>query len=210
MSLTIVWRSLLVLCAVGAVWILPAAAWQGASLDGLLNATTLPQHRSVSHLRVGDRDRRAGLAGARSPLHDLRRDAHRRALEDDQQRRHVGPDLRQRRSRRGRCRRRRALQPGDRLDGHRRSGERALVVLGQGRLQVHRRRQDLAARWACPTRITSRASSSIRPTRRSSTSRRWATSSRGTRSAACSGRATAARRGTRCSMSTTAPARSIS
>ena len=33
------------------------------------------------------------------------------------------------------------------LDGHRRSGERALVLLGEGRLQVHRRRQELAIRW---------------------------------------------------------------
>ena len=49
MSLTIVWRNLLVLCAVGAVWILPAAAWQGASLDGLLNATTF---RNVGPFRT--------------------------------------------------------------------------------------------------------------------------------------------------------------
>ena len=49
MSLTIVWRRLLVLCAVGAVWILPAAAWQGASLDGLLNATTF---RNVGPFRT--------------------------------------------------------------------------------------------------------------------------------------------------------------
>jgi hypothetical protein len=38
-SLTILTRRLLVLCAVGAVWILPAAARQNASLEGLLNAT---------------------------------------------------------------------------------------------------------------------------------------------------------------------------
>jgi photosystem II stability/assembly factor-like uncharacterized protein len=38
-SLTILTRRLLVLCAVGAVWILPAAARQNAPLDGLLNAT---------------------------------------------------------------------------------------------------------------------------------------------------------------------------
>ena len=44
----------------------------------------------------------------------------------------------------------------------------------------------------------------------SSTSLPWATSSRGTRSAGCSVRATAARPGTRCSTSTTGPARSTS
>ena len=43
---------------------------------------------------------------------------------------------------------------------------------GQGRLQVDRRRRDLAAHGARPTRTTSRASSSIRRTRTSSTSRR--------------------------------------
>ena len=33
-------RRLLVLCAVGAVWILPATAWQSVPLETLLNATT--------------------------------------------------------------------------------------------------------------------------------------------------------------------------
>ena len=42
-------RRLLVVCAAGAVWILPAGAWQSASLDGLLNATTF---RNVGPFRT--------------------------------------------------------------------------------------------------------------------------------------------------------------
>ena len=48
-SLTIASRRLLVLCAVVAVWILPAAAWQSASLEGVLNGTTF---RNVGPFRT--------------------------------------------------------------------------------------------------------------------------------------------------------------
>ena len=119
-------------------------------------------------------------------------------------------DLGQRRRRGGRRRRARALESQHRVDGHRRPGERAVVVLGQGRLQVDRRRRDLAVHG--PARLAPHRPHRHSPdeTRTSSTSRRWGTSSRGTKSAACSGRSTAARRGRRCSTSTTASARSIS
>ena len=195
MSLTIVSRRLLVLCAVGAVWILPAAARQDASparprgeLDALLNATTFrnigPFRTSawVTEIAVPETPRaitstrstrrRAAAACGRRPTTASRGTP----ISDSVDVAAVGAV---------------AVAPSnsnDRLDGHRRSGERALVVLGQGRLQVHRRRQDLAAHGTARLATTSRASSSIRPTPTSSTSRRWATCSRGTRSAACSGR----------------------
>ena len=48
------------------------------------------EHRRVSHGRLGHGDRGAGDAGPRPSLHDLRRDAQRRPVEDRQRRHHVG------------------------------------------------------------------------------------------------------------------------
>ena len=198
----------IVLLAIAA-WILPAAALQSAAtLDDVLNATTFrnigPFRTSawVTEIAVPDTPARDHLytiyAATRTgglwktsnngvtwdPISDSVEVAAVGAVA-------VAPS-----------------NPVHRLDGHRRPGERALVVLGQGRLQVHRRRQDAGSRWACRTRTISPASSSTRPIPRSSTLPRWATCSRGTRSAACSARAMAERPGTRCCMWTTAPARS--
>ncbi len=170
----------------------------------------VPKHRPVSHIRVGDGDRGTRDSRARPPLHHLRGDSHRRSLEDGQQRHHVGPDFGQRRGRRRRRRRRRALQSLDRLDGHRRSGERALVVFGQRRVQVHRRRQDLAAHGT--SRQPSHRTHCHPPGQSGNRLRRRDGAplfeKRGT--GRLSGRRTAARRGTRCSTWTMALAQSTS
>ena len=88
----------------------------------------LPQHRAVPHRRLGHRGRRAGDAGARSPLHDLRGHPQRRPLEDHQRRHDVDrrfptasappPSAPSR------------IAPSNsqhRLDGHRRPGQCALA-----------------------------------------------------------------------------------
>ena len=100
--------------------------------------------------------------------------------------------------------------PHDRLDGHRRPGERAVVGTRARACSSPPTPAPPGSSWGCPTRTTSRASSSTRRTPTSSTSPRWGISFRRTRSAASSARRTAARPGRRCSTSTTASARSIS
>ena len=121
---------------------------------------------------MGHRDRGPGNAGARSPLHDLRRGADRRALED----------------------RRTTASPGRRSptastpprSARSRSRRRTRTSSGWARATTPTRARRTRARassspptparrgssWGCPTRTTSRASSFIRPIRRSSTSRR--------------------------------------
>ncbi len=76
------------------------------------------------------------------------------------------------------------------------------------RLSLDRRRQDLAPPAGWPTRATSAASASTRAIPTWCTSPPSATPSARTRSAACSARRTAARPGSTCCSSATAPARS--
>ena len=102
----------------------------------------------------------------------LRRHRARRRLEDDQQRRDVrgavpgpGADVDRRRHRL-------AEQSGPRLGRHRRVEQPPEHVVGRRRLQVDRRRQDLHEHGAPQTSRTSTASSSIRATTTSCSSRR--------------------------------------
>ena len=58
------------LCAVGAVWILPAAAWQGGALEGVLNATTFrnigPFRTSAWVTEIAVPERRRAITSTRS------------------------------------------------------------------------------------------------------------------------------------------------
>ena len=122
----------------------------------------VPQHRPVPAGRVDHRDRRARHAGARASLHDLRRVADRRPVEDRQQRHHRGRTSptrsTSRRSARSpsrrRTRRSSGSAPANRPTRARRTPARAC----SSRSTAARR----GSSWACPTRITSRASSFIR------------------------------------------------
>ena len=202
---------LLVLLAAAAVWILPAAARAERGIARrLAQRDELPQHRSISYVRVGHRDRRAGHPGARSPLYDLRRDTHRRAVEDD--RTTASPGIPFRTALKSPRSAPLPLLPpilpsSGWVPAIRRTRARRTPARASSSPPTPARP---GSRWGCWTRTTSPASSSTRRIPRSSTLRRWATCSRRTRSAACSARATAARPGTRCCMSTTAPARSTS
>ena len=131
-------------------------------------------------------------------------------LEDDQQRHDVRPRVRRPEHRIDRRRRRRALEREHRLGRARAMRRTCACRCRRRRLQVDRRRQDLAEdgpRRHPPHRAHRR---SIRPGPTWSTSRPWDGSGRPTRNAASSRRATAAGRGRRCSTSTTRRARSTS
>ena len=204
-------RRILILFVMATIWLFsrPRAS-RGADARRCAERDGVSQHRTLPDVGMDHRDRRAGeLRSATISTRSTRRLAA-AGSGKRQQRHHVDADLRQRRGRSRRRRRDRAVEPEHRLDGHRRSGQRAFVVLRQRRLQVRGRRQDLAVDGPSrfpPHRAHRHPSDE---SRMSSTSRRWATCSRATRSAASSGRAMAARRGTRCSTSTTGPARPIS
>ena len=122
----------------------------------------VPEHRSVPHRRVGHRDRRSRHAAARPPLHDLRGHAQRRPVEDDERRHHVGrrsptasasPPSAPSRSRR-RIRTSSGWAPATRRTRGRRIRARASSSPPTPARP--------GSSWGCPTRITSRASSSIR------------------------------------------------
>ena len=166
------------------------------------------EHRPRPRRPVDRRDRREGTSEG-----GVLRRRRRWALEDDRRRRELGAG--HRRTDQERVRRRRR---GVRVESRRRLHRHGRVVHsrqhhgGRRRLQVHRRRQDLDARWASTVAAsrTSRRSASIRRTPTSCASRCSASTARLTTSAASSRRPTAARRGARCSIATTRPARSTS
>ena len=100
-----------------------------------------PQHRPGQHGRPHRRHRRR-----RERSQDrLRRHRLRRPVEDHRQRRHLDADLRPPNQRLHRRRRRVAVEPQHRLGRHRRAQRPQQRRLGRRRLQIDRRRQDLAA-----------------------------------------------------------------
>ena len=125
-----------------------------------LNALTLPQHRPVPHRGVGHRrsrcrtrrraststrfTRRRGAAGCGRPTNNgVTWDAG-HPTASTSRRSAPSPSRRRIRS---------VVWIGTGDQANARSS-----YLGQGRLQVHRRRRRPGSSWACPTRITSRAS----------------------------------------------------
>ena len=149
----------------------------------------VPQHRPRHDGRPHRRSRGPRIESGRV----LRRHRHRRVVEDHQQRHHVGRALR--RSRRRRVDRRHRHQPERRQHGvgrQRREQQPPERLVGQRRLQVHRRRPDLEAHGPRRPRSTSRASSSIPSITTWSTWRRSAACGAAAASAASTRRPTAA------------------
>ena len=142
-----------------------------------LQGSVVVVSRSDERQRPRGRRRRRRLPGSAGCMPDRAA----AAFGSGRSRRDVAAGLRPRGVERGRRRRRRAVEPEHRLGRHRR-GEHLPQLVRRATASTSRPTAGRpGSTWAWPTRRRSAASSSTRPTRTSSTWRRWATSGRTTR-----------------------------